>query len=288
MREIELSLALRQHVVFDELQSRVSWLLPCSKTDSKALGKTRSWDCVCDNVLAKPCTFHAFRDHCSRLDNMFAPLLPHDDLPLFPDIEGKPVPKHLVVKFIEHDQPIRGPFIARLGCSVASKVWGVSSSHPVDGALVVRCDREIRRRYTAGHHCANVPPRICVKRPSGSCGGSQEFRVVCAEGTYQMNSMFRDAFLAEVRTENAASIAPQVLPPAPSFPYVLRCGGGKIHIIANIAVNVLPVYEWRTRCGWKFGPSDHSFLQHKGQANERCSACFRRGEVDRCDESSSE
>ena len=103
-----------------------------------------------------------------------------------------------------------------------------------------------------------------------------------------MKAMFRDAFLAEVRTQTAASIAPQVLPPEPSFSYVLRCGGGKIHIIANRAVNVLLDYEWRTRCGWKFGLSDHSFLQHKGQANERCSACFRRGEVVRCDESASE
>ena len=57
VREIELSLALRQHVVFDEHQSRVSWLLPSSKTDPKALGKTRSWDCVCDNVHAKPWPF---------------------------------------------------------------------------------------------------------------------------------------------------------------------------------------------------------------------------------------
>ena len=85
----------------------------------------------------------------------------------------------------------------------------------------------------------------------------------------QMKAMFLDAFLADVRMEASASIAPRVLPQGPSLPCVLRGGGGNIQIIANRAVNVLPAFEWRTRCGWKFGLSDHSFLQHKGQASER-------------------
>ena len=45
-REIELSLALRQHVSFSADIQRVTWHLPCSKTDPRALGKFRSWDCV--------------------------------------------------------------------------------------------------------------------------------------------------------------------------------------------------------------------------------------------------
>ena len=75
--------------------------VPACKTDPKALDKTTSWDCVCDSVLAKPCAFHAVESHCSQLDRWFAHLQPLDDLPLFPDIEGRPVCKTMVVKFIE-------------------------------------------------------------------------------------------------------------------------------------------------------------------------------------------
>ena len=44
--ELELSLALRCHTLYDEPIQRVSWVVPRSKTDPQALSKARSWDFV--------------------------------------------------------------------------------------------------------------------------------------------------------------------------------------------------------------------------------------------------
>ena len=45
---------------------------PCSKTDPRAIGKFRSWDCVCGGDSVKPCAFHALMAHCRLLDERFA------------------------------------------------------------------------------------------------------------------------------------------------------------------------------------------------------------------------
>ena len=99
-REIELSLALRCHLSVNPVAKPVSWNLPCSKTDPQALGKTRTWDCVCDGSLDKPCAFHALARHCTYLDQKFSGM-PQDALPLFPDLAGNTVEKVMVVKLIE-------------------------------------------------------------------------------------------------------------------------------------------------------------------------------------------
>ena len=102
VREIELFLALRKHVVIDAVGQRVTWLLPCSKTDPKAIGKSRSWDCVYDKDFMKPCAYHALEDHCELLDTKFSGWPDSDSLPLFPDVTGKAVDKTKVVMLIEH------------------------------------------------------------------------------------------------------------------------------------------------------------------------------------------
>ena len=108
VREIELSLALRKHVVIDTDGQRVTWLLPCSKTDPKALGKSRTWDCVCNRDFAKPCAYHALENHCRLLDTKFSGLSDGDSLPLFPDVTGKTVDKAKVVGLIEQLAKLMG------------------------------------------------------------------------------------------------------------------------------------------------------------------------------------
>ena len=63
----------------------------------------------------------------------------------------------------------------------------------------------------------------------------------------QMKAMFRDAFLAEVRTKASASSAPRVLPQGPSSLSYSGAARARGHIVANRVVNVLPIFEWRTR-----------------------------------------
>ena len=47
LREIELGAALCKHVEVSGDGSSVTWLLPTSKTDHRAVGVSRTWDCTC-------------------------------------------------------------------------------------------------------------------------------------------------------------------------------------------------------------------------------------------------
>ena len=102
-----------------------------------------------------------------------------------------------------------------------------------------------------------------------------------------MRAVFRESFLEEVRAAAVVADIPRQAP-SESPPYVLKCGGGKVLIVANRAVNVLPVFEWRSRCGWKFGMSNFTFTQHKGPAEGLCAACFKGRGFDVSDQSSSD
>ena len=65
LREVEAALAMRQHLTFDSDRLEVTWLLPCTKTDPRALGRHRTWGCVCKNSdFAEPglCPYHVLLD----------------------------------------------------------------------------------------------------------------------------------------------------------------------------------------------------------------------------------
>ena len=60
LREIEISAARIEHLAFASDQSSVSWQLPSSKTDPRAVGVSRTWDCTCGvQKLAGACPVHA-------------------------------------------------------------------------------------------------------------------------------------------------------------------------------------------------------------------------------------
>jgi len=108
MRELEISCARVGHVTVHMEDKAVSWNLPVSKTDVRALGKTRRWECVCGGDLAKPCPFHAVLDQMHLLRGHFGAERFHDELPCFPSAEGSFVDKSSVVSCIEHAAKLIG------------------------------------------------------------------------------------------------------------------------------------------------------------------------------------
>ena len=137
-REMELSLALRQHISFDLDILRVTWHLPFSKTDPRALGKFRSWDCVCENDAEKPCAFHALQTHCQLLDDMVKSRQSEAPVPLFPDIEGNTSDKEGVVRLIEYSSrrlglDTRSPLGTRLFGGHSLRVSVCAVAGPVPG-----------------------------------------------------------------------------------------------------------------------------------------------------------
>ena len=93
LREVELSAALLSHVSFPT-EASVCWVLPASKTDCKAVGTVRTWDCICCSPTFAPlCPVHALRRQCSRLRSSFPNLASSVDFPLFPRQRAAKPPK---------------------------------------------------------------------------------------------------------------------------------------------------------------------------------------------------
>ena len=68
LREIELSAAMYSHVNISADGRSASWLLPTSKQDCRAVGITRTWDCICDlPVLGRSCPVHALARQLTRV-----------------------------------------------------------------------------------------------------------------------------------------------------------------------------------------------------------------------------
>lgn len=62
LREIEISLALWRSITVDAAKHTVTWVLAASKCDFRALGKSRTWGCICSGCDAtEPCPYHAIR-----------------------------------------------------------------------------------------------------------------------------------------------------------------------------------------------------------------------------------
>ena len=58
-REIELACVASSDLKVDTVREEVSWVLPVSKNDQRALGITRTWGCVCHGDLRNVCPYHA-------------------------------------------------------------------------------------------------------------------------------------------------------------------------------------------------------------------------------------
>ena len=90
----------------------------------------------------------------------------------------------------------------------------------------------------------------------------------------EMKAMHREAFLAEMnRTPSSSARAGGE--GASSPPFVVKTSGGKTHMVANRSISLLPIFEWKTRCGWSFGLANHSFAHERGPRSACCSVCFR-------------
>ena len=95
-RELEASTARLANFTLDLDRRVVSWNLPADKTDPQALGKRRSWECICEG-RGGPCAYCFSVRHMRILESVFGVGL-SGDFPLFPNEKGEFVAKDLVVK----------------------------------------------------------------------------------------------------------------------------------------------------------------------------------------------
>ena len=91
LRELEISLATISHISVSWPRKVVTWLLPVSKNDPKALGCHREWGCVCENQENTACPFCSITGQMRELrrrsgDDPDGNIIP--TLPLFPTSSG--------------------------------------------------------------------------------------------------------------------------------------------------------------------------------------------------------
>jgi hypothetical protein len=109
-REVELSTTRAALVELRGNESpdpTATWHLPASKADAVAVGCSRTHGCTCAGDIARGCPVHALWDQLLLLARRFPARWSEAggfdwDLPLFPDITGRQVPKEAMTETIRH------------------------------------------------------------------------------------------------------------------------------------------------------------------------------------------
>jgi hypothetical protein len=100
LREIEASNAEMRNWTFDVPAMELHWHLPSSKSDTMALGTSRTWGCLCA-IPSLACPYHIALSHRDVMVARFGPLSTIMDMPIFPGLGGLVVSKSAVVATFE-------------------------------------------------------------------------------------------------------------------------------------------------------------------------------------------
>ena len=220
------------------------------------------------------------------------------ELPLFPTTTGATVVKEKVVQLIELVATSMGLSIVsgegrRLfgghSLRVSGAQWMARMNIPLPLIqLMARWASDVVARYVAEVPLTTISAlyrrACCAKDLEELVLESRESAASARLELSNMNNMFKAAFRDEVESVSAGRARAQSFPMSP--PFVLKSKGGRMNVVANRAVTALPPFEWRSRCGWKFGLHDHSFSPVPGPLSGRCSVCFKDCAVKDSDSSS--
>ena len=280
LREIEASQARRKHVTLDHMALRVSWRLPSSKADWKALGATRSHKCSCRFTPVHLCPYHNMVDHLRSIgDN------PED--PIFPSSDGRPASKQGWADTFQE---------------IASQL-GLPSSHP-NGA---RCWTGHTARVSGAMHMAAANIELWRIQIYGRWGSPAFLLYIRDAPIQQLDSLAMESsaqlsiqaaqhqlkdLLQQVQTakdslqqcialptasmlEDCEATAPPAPEPTSSDRLVKnRSSGGKVHLTQWFDPDAHP-RQWRTRCAWQFGlqETDYEFVSEASNSI-KCQKCF--------------
>ena len=221
---------------------------------------------------------------CEQLDDMFKERAVDEALPLFPTSTGATAEKEKVVKLIELVACSLGlPVVSEEGrrlfgghsLRVSGAQWITRMNVPLPLIqMMARWASDVIARYVADVPLSNISAiyrrACCAKDLEELVHESWESAAAARRELANMKDMFHADEIGSVSAPQAGAQAFPLCPPC-----VLKCKGGRMHVVANRAVSALPSFEWRSRCGWKFGLSDDSFSPVSGPLSGRCSVCFK-------------
>ena len=261
LRELEISCAKVCHLEVDAVHFWVDWTLPASKTDVRALGKVRRWECVCSGDFTRPCPFHA---SVNQFEILRSSHRGEGSSPLFPTISGGFVDKRHVVTSIE--------FVARLIGEALTGSGGVrrfgGHSLRVTGArlmagmgisivliqLMARWSSEAVLRYVAEAPLQGMSDAYRKGLSTSALGTSAEetsrqLEVVKSETA-------QDKRLIHYLQQEVATLKAIEDVKVKDMGYIVNTESGVVHRPVVWAKDVVPIH-WRTACGWAFGFSQY-------------------------------
>ena len=161
----------------------MTWHLPCSKTDPRALGVHRTWDCTCTiPSLGFCCPVHAALRQLHRVRILASKLgLDANMLPLFPNSKGEECTKYVVVATIKNLVQSSGYTLVDAG---GRHLYGgivliKARSEPVQnsdhGEVDLPIGNSLRRRRDSRRHCLR-PSAVVVFGNIGTPGAHQTCR----------------------------------------------------------------------------------------------------------------
>ena len=300
-REVELSTTRAALVSLErgsDGQQAVRWFLPASKTDTEARGVSRAHGCAC-GVAGRfsSCPYHAVEEQLRRLKRLFPARwngdVPHRDLPLFPDVNGKVVTKDAMTATIveaakrleialatpDGSERVSGHSLrasgaqglARLGVDTwaiqllgrwgSSAVLGYIREAPLERSSLWA--RRAAQTQTLGDALATC--RSCPS-PSAEAPPLSECPVL---GSEVVHTAMSDAFSSAATAASVEDASPDVCKfvASPSGKWHRLSAGGLAGATAG----------WTSACGWRFAGTLSCLvaaLPSDLPAELRCKKCF--------------
>ena len=115
-REIELATTKAHHLWPEHRTNSVFWTLPVQKNDASGGCISRPHRCCCKGQREPMCPFHAAERHMMRLEHAFPTTQwEKEELPLFPDHEGRHFAKEKMIEMIRSVITLTGVVMSRPG-----------------------------------------------------------------------------------------------------------------------------------------------------------------------------
>ena len=280
LREIEASRAQKKHIRLDHEAKKVTWQLPCSKTDQAALGAERAHTCSCTFTSSRLCPYHLMCKHLDTVHN-------EDDYVFYTQAGDKTTKPGWADTFQEVARRLGIPTEHQNGArAFTGHTARVSGARHMASSHIELWRIQLFGRWGSEVflHYIQDTPLSQLHSLAQEASAAHSLQVAKNE----LSALLRQAQQVEHRLAlphadmlhdcEAAAEAPP--PPTSDSEFIRNTnGGGKLHRVLDKDPHQHP-RTWRTYCGWRYGRenTEHDCCS-KQQADAthgkfKCAKCF--------------
>ena len=282
LREIEASFSRVKHIAVSHEERKISWRLPSSKADWKALGAVRSHRCSCDFAEEDICPYHCMVAHLGDIGQ-------DPDSPVFPGIDGRSATK---AGWADTFQELARQLGLPLTHPNGARCWTGHSARATGAIHLAATCIDLWRIQIFGRwgsdavllyirdgpvaQLDDLASESTAKLSIQAAQGQLKALLQQVESTKQSLSTSLAIPSMEMLTDCEVS-PPPALGSHKAFAerFVRNKNiGGKIHTALHFMPDSHP-REWRTKCAWRFAlhETDYEFVDSPGKFS-KCLKCF--------------